>query len=47
MDSKNAWFVHDEHGEIAQLAAALSTVQARMQEHIMKDFTCMAPKYEL
>ena len=47
MDSKDGWFVHDEHGEIAQLAAALSTVQASMQEHIMKEFTCMAPKSEL
>ena len=46
-DERDGWFVHPRDSEVAGLAKALSTVQASMQEHIMREYTCMAPKSEL
>jgi hypothetical protein len=46
-DERDGWYVHPKDTEVAGLAKALSTVQASMQDHIMREFLCMAPKSEL
>jgi hypothetical protein len=46
-DERDGWFVHPKDTEVAGLAKTLSAVQASMQDHIMREYTCMAPKSEL
>ena len=45
-DKQDGWFVHDHDGEIAELYAKVCSVQASMQQHILREFTCMDPKSE-
>ena len=45
-DEEDGWFVHDHDGDIAELYAKVCSVQASMNEHILREFTCMNPKSE-